>query len=244
MVGVKNLLVGVWFLPAVYGAFSASASAAAGSHSGAASLTSSSPYSQFTIPSDASAGIQRIANIDDPEAVDAQSVCPGYTASNVKESARGLTATLTLAGKPCNAYGTDVDSLEFSIEYLANDRLNIRIVPTYLDSTNSSWFVLDEHVVPRPSSNHHASKGNGDLAITWSNEPSFHFKVIRRATRDAIFDTTGSVLVFENQFIEFVTFLPRDYNLYGIGEHIQQLRLLNNLTLTLYASDIGDPIDE
>lgn len=66
----------------------------------------------------------------------------------------------------------------------------------------------------------------------------------RKATGDAIFDTTDSVLVFENQFVEFVTSLPKDYNLYGIGEHIQQLRLLNNLTLTLYASDISDPIDE
>lgn len=244
MVGVKNLFAATWLLPAAYGAFLTSASEASGFHSTVPSSTSSGIYSQFTIPAGADAGAQLIANIDDPEAVDAQSVCPGYKASNVKESARGLTATLTLAGKPCNAYGTDVDSLDFSIEYLANDRLNVQIVPTYLDSSNYSWFVLDEHVVPRPTSDHHASKKHSDLEITWSNEPSFHFKVTRKATHDAIFDTTGSVLVFENQFIEFVTSLPKDYNLYGIGEHIQQLRLLNNLTLTLYASDIGDPIDE
>jgi alpha-glucosidase len=242
MVGVKNLLSGAWLL--AYGAFSKSASTASGSHS-AASPTSSGKHTQFTIPANAEAGAQLIANIDDPEAVDAQSVCPGYKASNVKESARGVTATLTLAGKPCNVYGTDVDSLDFSIEYLANDRLNVQIVPTYLDSSNYSWFTLDEHVVPRPISDRQASKEHSDLEITWSNEPSsFHFKVTRKATRDAIFDTTGSVLVFENQFVEFVTSLPKDYNLYGIGEHIQQLRLLNNLTLTLYASDIGDPIDE
>jgi alpha-glucosidase len=67
--------------------------------------------------------------------------------------------------------------------------------------------------------------------------------VTRKATGDVLFDTKGSVLVYEDQFIEFVTCLPKDYNLYGIGEHIQQLRLLENLTLTLYASDIGDPID-
>jgi alpha-glucosidase len=240
MVGVRNFLVGTWLLPAAYGAFSTSAS---GSRS-AASSTSSSAYSQFTIPGNADAGAHLIANIDDPEAVDAQSVCPGYKASNVKESSRGLTATLKLAGKPCNVYGTDVDSLDLSIEYLADDRLNVQLVPTYLDSSNSSWFVLDEHVVPRPSSDKHASKRTSDLEVTWSNQPSFHFKVTRKATRDAIFDTTGSVLVFENQFVEFVTSLPKDYNLYGIGEHIEQLRILNNRTLTLYASDIGDPIDE
>jgi alpha-glucosidase len=241
MVGVKNLLSGAWLL--AYGAFSRSASTASGSHS-AASPTSSGKYTQFTIPASAEAGAQLIANIDDPEAVDAQSVCPGYKASNVKESARGVTATLTLAGKPCNVYGTDVDSLDFSIEYLANDRLSVQIVPTYLDSSNYSWFMLDEHVVPRSISDRQASKQDSDLEIAWSNEPSFYFKVTRKATGDAIFDTTDSVLVFENQFVEFVTSLPKDYNLYGIGEHIQQLRLLNNLTLTLYASDISDPIDE
>lgn len=241
MVGVKNLLSGAWLL--AYSAFSKSASTAWGSHP-AASPTSSEKHTQFTIPASTKAGAQLIANIDDPEAANAQSVCPGYKASNVKESARGVTATLTLAGNPCNVYGTDVDSLDFSIECLANDRLNIRIVPTYLDSSNYSWFMLDEHVVPRPISDHQTSSQHSDLEIVWSNEPSFHFKVTHKATRDAIFDTTGSVLVFENQFIEFVTTLPKDYNLYGVGEHIQQLRLLNNLTLTLYASDIGDPIDE
>jgi alpha-glucosidase len=236
-----SLLAGAWLLPAAYGAFSTSASKASGSSSVASST--SSAYSQFTISADADTGAQLIANIDDPEAIDAQKACPGYKASNVKESARGLTATLKLAGKACNAYGTDVDSLDLSIEYLANDRLNVQIVPTYIDSSNASWFLLDENVVPRPSSAKHASKKESDLEITWANEPSFHFKVTRKATGDAIFDTTGSTLVFENQFIEFVTALPKDYNLYGIGEHIQQLRLLDNLTLTLYASDIGDPID-
>ncbi|KAJ5583581.1 hypothetical protein N7535_002201 [Penicillium sp. DV-2018c] len=238
MVGVKSLLLSTWLLPAAYGAITTSPSA-----SRAASSTSSSAYSQFTIPSDVDSGAHLIANIDDPEAVDAQSVCPGYRASNVKESSRGLTATLKLAGKPCNVYGTDVDSLDLSIEYLARDRLNVQIVPTHLDASNSSWFVLDEHVVPRPSSDKHASKRTSDLEITWSNHPSFHFKVTRKATGDAIFDTTGSVLVFEDQYIEFATSLPKGYNLYGIGEHIEQLRILNNRTVTLYASDIGDPID-
>lgn len=237
MYSLKNLL-GACLLPAAYGAFSTSAKP-----SGSAVSSTSAPHSQFTIPASSDVGAQLIANIDDPEAIDAQRACPGYKASNVKESDRGLTATLTLAGKACNAYGTDVDSLDFSIEYLANDRLNVQIVPTYIDSSNASWFLLDDHTVPRPSAAKDAPKQDSDLQVTWANEPSFHFKVTRKATGDAIFDTTGSTLVFENQFIEFVTALPKDYNLYGIGEHIQQWRLLDNLTLTLYASDKGDPID-
>jgi hypothetical protein len=51
-----------------------------------------------------------LPNIDDPNAVDAQNVCPGYKASNVKTTPTGLTATLMLAGPACNVYGTDVSS--------------------------------------------------------------------------------------------------------------------------------------
>jgi alpha-glucosidase len=37
--------------------------------------------------------------------------------------------------------------------------------------------------------------------------------------------------------------LPKDYNLYGLGERIHGLRLNNNLNATIYAADVGDPID-
>ncbi|KAK0261523.1 hypothetical protein LTR48_003077 [Friedmanniomyces endolithicus] len=82
-----------------------------------------------------------------------------------------------------------------------------------------------------------------DLLFTWSNDPSFSFTVLRKSTGDVLFDTRGSVLVYENQFIEFVSQLPQDYNLYGMGEQIHNLRLGNNYTTTFYAADAGDPID-
>jgi alpha-glucosidase len=227
MVSFTDLLAGACLLPAVYGA----------------SSTSSAPYHQFTIPASVNHGKNLIANIDEPQAVNAQSVCPGYRASSVRHNARGMTAKLQLAGEACNAYGTDVDSLDLIVEYLAKDRLNVQITPTYVDRSNASWFQLSEAVVPRPKTDKGATAKNSDFEISWSNDPSFSFKVIRKATGDVLFDTTGSKLVFEDQFIEFITALPGDYNLYGLGEHIQQLRLLENKVLTIYASDIGDPVD-
>ena len=232
MVGFTNLLTGSWLLSTAYGASSTV------SHS-----STTSARTQFTLPASADVGEQLIANIDDPEAINAQSACPGYKASNVKQSSRGLTAKLLLAGKPCNAYGTDVDSLDLSVEYLATDRLNIQIIPTNIDSSNESWYLLGENLVPRAQADPHGSSKESDIEFSWTNDPTFSFTVARKATGDVLFDTKGSVLVYEDQFIEFVTSLPKNYNLYGIGEHIQQLRLLENLTLTLYASDIGDPID-
>lgn len=233
MIGLADFLVGACLLPAVYGA----------SPTPAPTQSSTSNRPEFTIPPSADIGNNLIPNIYDQKAVNSQSVCPGYKASNVQQSSSGLNATLTLAGAPCNAYGDDVQSLKFAVEYLGKDRLNVQILPSHVDASNSSWYYLSEELVPRPSSDGEASSGNSDLAISWSNDPLFSFKVARKATGDVIFDTTGSVLVYENQFIEFVSALPQDYNLYGLGEHITQLRLLRNLTLTIYASDIGDPID-
>lgn len=43
--------------------------------------------------------------------------CPGYTATNVVETATGLTADLSLAGEACNAYGYDLGSLKLLVEY-------------------------------------------------------------------------------------------------------------------------------
>lgn len=45
------------------------------------------------------------------------SSCPGYKASNVQQTYNGLTADLTLAGEPCNAYGKDLQDLTLTVEY-------------------------------------------------------------------------------------------------------------------------------
>lgn len=43
--------------------------------------------------------------------------------------------------------------------------------------------------------------------------------------------------------MEFVTALPTNYNVYGLGERVSNLRLGNNFTATIFAADAGDPID-
>lgn len=109
MVAITDLLASAWLLPLAYGASSSSSAAS----------------SQYTIPASTVVGANQIANIDDPEAVNTQSACPGYKASNVHQTSKGFTATLNLAGEPCNVYGMDVDPLDLSVEYQAADRLDI-----------------------------------------------------------------------------------------------------------------------
>jgi alpha-glucosidase len=52
-----------------------------------------------------------------PVATDPLAQCPGYTAYNVQQSPNGMTASLKLAGNPCNVYGDDLTDLTLTVEY-------------------------------------------------------------------------------------------------------------------------------
>lgn len=115
------------------------------------------------------------------------------------------------------------------------------IQPAYLDHSNISHYILPDELVHVPEQG--VDVDEIDLQYFWSNSPTFSFTVIRKSTGDVLFDTRGSKLVYENQFIEFVSQLPEDYNLYGMGEQIRDFKLRDNFTVTFYAADAGDPID-
>lgn len=70
--------------------------------------------------------------IDNPNAPNAQTNCPGYTAINVSTTSNGLTGALVLAGGPCNVYGSDVDVLRLNVEYQDQHRLAVSIEPMYM----------------------------------------------------------------------------------------------------------------
>ncbi|KAI0004052.1 glycoside hydrolase family 31 protein [Xylariaceae sp. FL0662B] len=211
----------------------------------ASTTTTSAPSPVFTISDDVDVGQPVIPNIVDPQAVNPQSVCPGYKAFNVEEKSNGLTADLILAGQACNVYGTDIEALSLVVEYQAVDRLHIEILPRYIGEKNYTWFILPEELIPKPKIEENCGDCalRSDLDFAWSNEPTFSFKVTRKSTSDVLFTTEGSQLVYEDQFIEFGSSLPENYNLYGLGEVIHGFRLGNNLTRTFFAADVGDIID-
>lgn len=184
----------------------------------------------FTVPTDADVGVPVLPNINDPNATDAQTVCPGYNATNVKRTQYGLTATLNLAGPACNVYGTDIDTLNLTVEYQSADRLAVRVVPAYIVTSNSSQYILPTTLVHQPTIDADADMSSltSDLSFVWSNDPTFSFTIYRKSTGDTLFSTSGTKLVYENQFIEFASALPDDYNLYGLGESIHGLRLGNS----------------
>lgn len=74
---------------------SSTGSVASATVSGATSLYSVA----FTVPAAADIGPNILPNIKDPNAKQAQALCPGYKARNVTNTEYGFTATLGLAGE-------------------------------------------------------------------------------------------------------------------------------------------------
>jgi alpha-glucosidase (family GH31 glycosyl hydrolase) len=135
-------------------------------------------------------------------------------------------ANLTLNGSPCNAYGKDYTNLILSVYYDTETRLHVTIG----DADSQQYRIPGSLVtVPQPSD----TIGEVDYSFNY-NESPFEFWISRR-DGDILFDTRGYKLVFETQYIELITNMEDDYNIYGLGEVIHSLRLHKNFTRTMWA---------
>ncbi|KAF2092442.1 alpha/beta-glucosidase agdC [Rhizodiscina lignyota] len=156
--------------------------------------------------------------------------CPGYVASNVVHSKSGVTADLKLAGKACNAYGTDLTELKLKAEYQTDTRLHVQIYDPALQV-----YQVPTSVLARPGGT--ASDGSCDLEFAIVEKP-FSFKVTRKSSGETLFDTSSSQLIFESQYLRLRTKLPESPHLYGLGEHTDPFMLnTTNYTRTLWSRD-------
>ncbi|KAK4543376.1 hypothetical protein LTR36_005519 [Oleoguttula mirabilis] len=160
------------------------------------------------------------------------SACPGYKASNVHTSSTGLTASLTLAGTACNAYGTDLTDLTLTVEYQTDTRLHVLIQ----DAANQVYQVPSS-VFTRPSAASNASTDASALEFKYEENP-FSFSVTRRSSGEVLFDTSAATFVFESQYLRLRTSLPTSPSLYGLGEHTDPFMLnTTNYTRTIWNRD-------
>ncbi|KAH7869303.1 glycosyl hydrolases family 31-domain-containing protein [Lentinula edodes] len=196
------------------------------------------------------------------------SSCPGYLLNFLQESRFGLVAQLSLAGAPCNAFGTDFEDLTIQVTYETDSRLRVRIA----DSGNKQ-FTIPESVIARPPPPTTSFTHSSDLVFNYEPSP-FSFWITRRSNPDAtpLFDTRfsslpkpplapvipddnstaldGFSLVFEDQYLQLTSSLPLDANIYGLGEVIASSGFRRNVASnggsiqTLWARDIADPIDQ
>jgi alpha-glucosidase len=58
--------------------------------------------------------------------------CPGYELKHVAQTASSITASLQLAGEPCNVYGPDIKDLKLLVEYQSGKNVSSpRNLPKY-----------------------------------------------------------------------------------------------------------------
>ncbi|KAJ6606229.1 alpha-glucosidase [Mycena vulgaris] len=156
----------------------------------------------------------------DPALLDA---CPGYTASNVKIQGGTLTASLKLAGKACNVFGSDIPSLSLKVVYETRSRIHVKIT----DPT-SARYEVPESVLPRPSSAN---------PFKYTTSP-FSFSILRTSTSEVLFSTASHPIIYEPQYLRVKTNLAANANIFGLGEHTNSFRLdPDNTTLTLWSRD-------
>ncbi|KAK7994138.1 hypothetical protein PG989_007519 [Apiospora arundinis] len=175
----------------------------------------------------ATIGNRQLQSLSDPS-----SACPGYTASNVQQYSNGLTASLKLAGDACNSFGRDVDELKLTVNYDNENRLHVKI-----EDAKSIAYQVPESVFPRPDAS--ASVSAADAALEFSlTESPFAFAVKRKDSGEVLFDSAASPLVFQDQYLRLRTSLPKNPNLYGLGEHTDPFRLNDtDYTRTMWSRD-------
>jgi hypothetical protein len=78
----------------------------------------------------------------DPAVLDA---CPGYTASNVKVVGGTMTASLKLAGKACNVFGTDLASLSLKVVYETSEWTTIYSIVGFKRVLHSEPYPCQNH---------------------------------------------------------------------------------------------------
>ncbi|CUM67385.1 uncharacterized protein PRCAT00005079001 [Priceomyces carsonii] len=194
--------------------------------------------SRATIQDSWTWGVEQVPNIINSSAIDANVAAKGYDLLNVSKTRHGIEGILKLK-EATDIYGYDFDYLTLTVEYQTNERLNVQIKPKNMTDV----FDLPDYLISKPSSEwKHEDLRGSDLKFTYQ-EKNFGFKVVRKATNEILFSTIGNPLVFSNQFIQFNTTLPNQHVITGLGESIHGLVNEPGAVKTLYANDVGDPID-
>jgi alpha-glucosidase len=102
-----------------------------------------------------------------------------------------------------------------------------------IQDQNQTVYQVPESVLPRPNG---TGSANSDLQFTYTTDP-FSFAVSRTGG-EVLFNTSGSPMIFESQYLRLRTSLPSEPNLYGLGEHSDSFRLnTTNYTRTLWSRD-------
>ena len=193
--------------------------------------------------------------------------------SDLTETADGLTARLTLAGRPANAFGYDIKDLILEVEYQSENRMSHPIqavaerlgLHVHIYDAEQHQYQISAQDIPRPPSDkparhelefhHHAApfafwitRANGEIIFDTrpSNIPIHRDLMTRDGEQVRHSDMPAYPLVFSDQYLQLATAVPEDTNICGLGEVISTsgLRISEGTIATMWNRDpAGSPSD-
>lgn len=105
-----------------------------------------------------------------------------------------------------------------------------------IEDQNQTAYQVPNDIFPRPASLPNASTEDAEIRFSYTESP-FSFAVLR-SDGETLFNTSGSPLVFESQYLNLRTSLPDSPSLYGLGEHSDPFQLnTTNYTRTIWNRD-------
>ncbi|KAK9710209.1 hypothetical protein K7432_008600 [Basidiobolus ranarum] len=150
-----------------------------------------------------------------------------------------LEAKLSLLHPTLPQYGEDIEELKFQVTYETPTRIHIKIT----DIPEKRW-QIPNHIVPLNNT------PSPDVKGLESCEYNFHYTespfgfVVERKTGEKLFDTRDLGLVFKDQYLELSTHLPKNANIYGLGETNARFRREEGSLTTIWNRDAACPEDE
>jgi len=142
---------------------------------------------------------------------------PVYELRNLDRTSVGYTGELHLESGTSGPYGRDLKNLKFELTMETDTRLRMKIV----DRDSKRWEVPNMVKTERPTSAPKNPKYTFDF-----RSKLFGFVVRRYPSREIIFSTLDTPLVYSDQYISFGTTFPKAKpHLFGLGERAAPFRL-------------------
>lgn len=128
----------------------------------------------------------------------------------------------------------DTPELMVCLTRVVDSRLHVLI-----QDSKHERYQVPEDIFPRPSASSESSKEDSHLDFDFKTSP-FSFEVKRSSTNEVLFSVSSEDFSFESQHLRLRTSLPKDPNIYGLGEHFDSFRMPNeDYKRTLWGADGG-----
>ena len=131
------------------------------------------------------------------------------------------------------------ENLKFEVSIKNPKLLSVKLY----DPKNLHWEIPEFEPFPHDSVNLEENFNPEDLsfAIYLNNDP-FSFKIVRKATKETIFDIKNFDLIFSEKYLEISSLLPTRH-IFGLGERNHEFRLKIPGKYTLWNKDLFAQLD-